>query len=176
MEKRTYSRVAASISGRFRILSSGDDQPIYSGWSRTSIKDVEQALQQAKLPEAMVQFLANMDAKLDTILGQMQKDTLREDFPFRLQATEISGAGLRFSTTNQLSEHSYVEIVLFLRQYPLIVSSAIGKITRINQQSSVDSAGEYALEFTAIHDNDLEQVIAFVFDQERRLIRQHKWE
>lgn len=176
MEKRAYSRVAASISGRFRILSSGDDQPMYSGWSRTNIKDVEQALQQAKLPEAMVQFLASMDAKLDAILGQMQKDTLQEDFPHKLRGTEISGAGLRFTASDKISENSYVEIVLFLRQYPLIVASAIGRITRESQLPSENSTSEYALEFTAIHDNDLEQVIAFVFDQERRLIRQYKWE
>jgi hypothetical protein len=179
MEKRSYSRVAASISGRFRLMSGTDDQPLYSGWSGASAKDAEQALQQAKLPDAMVHFLATMDAKLDAILGQMQRDTLREDFPFRLRVSQISGAGIRFFTQEVLHKGSLLEVVLFLRQYPLSVASAAGRITRCSTHAdalSDNAQNEYALEFTVINDSELEQVIGFVFDQERRIIRQHRWE
>ncbi len=170
MEKRSYSRVATSITGVFRLVSEDSDQPLYLGGFYSSLKNTEHMLQQAGLPEALTQFLINIDTKLDVVLGQQQKETLRETFPHLLYAAEISGSGLLFHTDEPLQVEQVVEIVLFLRQYPLTITSVMGHIVRVdNAEKNV-----YALKFTTISDNDLRHIVAFVFDQERRIIRQQR--
>lgn len=165
-EQRTYSRVAARLKGLACRAESADVPPRF----RTAPRRDGSAppATAAGLPEGLMDFLLEMDAKLDQILVGQRQDQLRQDYPLDLDIREISGAGVRFSCAEPLAEDQVLELVMVLNQYPLRLAAAVGRVRG-------EEGGLRRFEFTFIREHDLEAIVQFVFQEQREEIRNRKW-
>jgi c-di-GMP-binding flagellar brake protein YcgR len=125
----------------------------------------------SKLPPALVRFMVNLDAKMDSILALLQKDNFDEFFPHKLMVTEISASGVLVQSDSlQVGEN--IELVMFLGEYPPRIASSIGRVLR--PASAKADSGIFAIQFTGLRDSDREEVVRFVFKEERERIRSQK--
>ncbi len=177
-----YAKVSAFVRGRLRFLSGPDAPTCFTSAPGSALTSRDELARLSNFPEPFVGFLLNMDAKLETILSFLRRDGLEGDFPFRFETLEVSGSGLLFTADAPLIPDSYVEIILFLGDYPVGVISGVGKIQPDSPQTGrphdqiYDSAARpWRLQFSRIREADLDAIVQFVFQEERRKIREHRW-
>jgi c-di-GMP-binding flagellar brake protein YcgR len=114
-----------------------------------------------------MEMLSGINHKLDLILSTISQDMLVKDFPLRLEITEISGAGVLFSTNENIEIGDHLEMVLILSQFPLRLASVCGTVQR--QENLL-----FAFNFIQIRENDRETIVQFVFQEQREQIRESK--
>jgi|GEM_PF-583353 len=174
-EKRNYSRVRTSLEAWFRQLHDADAQPIFR--ENIAPADLTASLKASGLTETASAFLQTMNSKLDAILGILSRDELLEDFPLKAEVYEIGGGGIRFQSTALFAAGEYLEAVLVLGKLPLRLASAIGRVGRDERPGTPGENGalrHWAFEFTRIREQDLDEVVRYVLQEERRQIREVK--
>jgi hypothetical protein len=174
MEKdnRTFLRIPTKLRGRLRLLGSEHEPQLFREAPITSSSGTVMELKNAGINEALVNAILNLDRKLDMLIGLHSQDSLQEDFPYTVEVVEISGAGVKLSTTADLAVGQMVELVLVLTQVPVRMSSAIGQVVRLEE---IPRGFAWALDFTRIRDRDLESIVQFVFQTQRDELRERKW-
>lgn len=165
-ERREYARVSTRITGHARLAASLEDEPRFS--MANSPASPAASLEGAKLPQPVVKFLLGLDQKLDMLLSQQSLTLVERDYPLLLDIREVSGNGIRFMPTPDVPDNAKLEIVLVLRQAPIRLVAAKG---RVRLHLDGDTPSHASLEFTSIRDNDLETLVSFVFEEEREHIR-----
>lgn len=185
-ERRAYARVATRIRARLRPLATPEEAHRFTPMATPDSDEARAALKRSSLNEGVVAFLLDLSAKVDTLLSLALHEQLAADFPLEAEVTEISGAGVRLTVpeplpevnagTADFTEGGHYEIVLFLDQAPQRLASAMGRISRAAQPDEPLGATELAMDFTRIRERDQNAVVAFVFAEERRQIRERHWE
>jgi hypothetical protein len=161
-EKRSFSRVPVRLKAHARQAHALDSPRLFQSHAQPMQAD----LRGGKLPEEVTGFLQEMDRKLDTILGLLSREHLRDDFPLNLEVIEISGAGMKFSTSENVRAGDLLEVVIVLDRVPLRLAGSKGKVIDGDQ-----SSGVHRFEFVNMNENDLEMIIQFVFQRQREEIR-----
>ncbi|MDR1241507.1 MAG: hypothetical protein LBM00_01795 [Deltaproteobacteria bacterium] len=172
IDKRSYSRVPVYFQGLYRKLSLPDEPQICP--RQFSAEDSSLAAQlssNSKLPPALVRFMVTLDAKMDSILALLQKDRFDEFFPNKLMVTEVSASGVLVQC-GDLRIDDYIELVMFLGEYPPRIASGIGRVLRPGGVAG--GSRVFAVQFTGIRDSDREEIVRFVFKEEREKIRSQK--
>lgn len=174
-EKREFMRIPTRLGGHLRLMPGPDDMQVfretpYFGSSGLCPHDAREA----GMSEALYSLLCAINAKLDMLLSMQSRDDLSADFPIPLRIVEISGAGIRFETPEELLLESPVEAVIVLSRFPLRMAGAVGRIIR--RELHEDGSTEYALDFTRIRERDLENIVQFVFQSQRDDLRGKKWD
>lgn len=170
-EKREFLRIPTRIKGHARHLESDAEMPLYRE-APSSGPGVFGADSKEGLSDSLFALLSTINAKLDMLISVQSRESLENDFPIALDVIEISGAGLRFLSNDDIAQGANVEVVLILNQFPLRLAGAIGKIIR---QGDEHGRKVYALDFTKIRERDLENIVQFVFQSQRDEIRGKKW-
>ena len=165
-DKRSFSRFPIRFRAMARIMEEGD-APLYRGAPAADPAQKAKRMQSSGLPQAVVEFLVDMDHKLDQIIGRTALDELAGDFPLKLEAYELSGSGMRFKCKQKLDKDARLEAVLLLGQYPLRTAGSVGRVQGV-------SKGMYRFEFTDMRDADQETVIQFLFQEQRQQIRSQR--
>lgn len=168
-EKRTFSRVPVRLKGYARVMKSIDSPQLFTGKTVTDEISRDVLFHNSKLPDDVVNFLAQMDRKLDRILGLLGKDHLRNDFPIDIEIMELSAAGVKLRTKEPLSAKVSLEIIILLSQVPLKVAASKGRILGMEKDTQY-----YRFEFVDLRGSDMESIVQFVFQQQREQIRNSK--
>ena len=166
-----FSAIDTRVRGKFRIMPSATELPKVSlggGHKPTAYDD----LAQSKLPEAVINFLIGMSDQLNYIAALLEKKNLDEEFPYELDGCRISGSGLAFYCEHPLETGVYLEVLLTLNSLPLQMASAIGKIIK---KESTPQGEKYYIQFTRISEPNLDAIVHFVFQEQRKSIREHHW-
>lgn len=172
-EGRSFSRVSTFTNARYRKLSQPDEPQIYTSSLDVEADSAKRVLRDAGLPDALVAFLASMDAKLDRIISQMNKESLASYFPEQLVVLDLSAAGLLVQSDN-ISPGDTLELVLFLGEFPPKPVSGVAEVLRSGKE--VPGGGKtYALKFTRLREADREEIVRFVFKENRVRIRAEKF-
>lgn len=173
-----FISVPTLIKGTFRLVEGPDSLQLSLGINSTGSATLsEELLARVRIPEALLAFLVEMDRKLDTILGHMQRDTLSGDFPLEGRIVEISGAGLVLETEHALDTGSHMELLIFLEEFPLRVCSVIAAVDEALPRAVTGGANKaFSLRFTRLQEEDRDAVIRFVFREDRKRIRAQKGE
>lgn len=180
-ERRSYSRVATCVDGWLRRLSGPDAQPALR--ESLTLGDAVAALKGSGLPESAAAFLYEMNAKLDAILGLLSRESLLADFPLKAQVVEIGGGGVKFYSSDAFTLGEHLEVALALRKLPFKLAGAIGRIERKHEEllgeacppaPEVGCSQLWALGFTRLREQDLDAIVSFVLQEERRGIREIK--
>ncbi len=162
-ERRHYTRVPTRLTAHARITSSLKDEPRFSVGNFSPGPSA--SLKGAKLPAPMIEFLTGLDKKLDLLLAQNSLESVKNDYPIKLDVREISGNGIRFIPTSKTPDSTCLEVVLLLRQAPLRLVAAKGRVIQDKDEPTS------RFEFTTIRGTDLEILISFAFEEERQRIR-----
>ena len=166
-----FSAVDARVRGQFRIMPSSDDLPKISlGGEQKPVGYDE--LAQSKLPEAVINFLIGVGNQLNYIAALLEKNSLDEEFPHRLEGCRISGSSLAFYTAQSLEIGTYLEVLLTLNSLPLKMAGVIGRIVK---KEAAPQGDKYSLQFTRISETNLDAIVHFVFQEQRKSIREHHW-
>lgn len=170
-QKRNYSRVDTSLSGRLRHLPPGEERSLYHGLSESELPQSMARPKGAGLPETLLSYLETINAKLDMLLSIASQDRLQNDFPVSIHIVELSGAGLIFTADKEFALNDQIEVIIFLSQVPLRICGAFGRIHRLDE---VNAKPAWVVDFTSIRESDREAIVQFVFRQQREQIRESK--
>ncbi len=170
-EKRTFLRIAAHVKGHARFLESTDEPPLFREAPASGNGPI--TIEAEGVSDGLLALLSTINAKLDMLISMQSRENLTDDFPIRVDATEISGAGLRFHADRELEEGAAMEVVLVLNQFPLRMAGAVGRVLRQHQS---DGRTAYVMDFNRIRERDLETIVQFVFQTQRDEIRGKKWD
>ncbi|MBI4250972.1 MAG: PilZ domain-containing protein [Candidatus Tectomicrobia bacterium] len=119
-----------------------------------------------------------LDQKLDFLISmaqaQMRANVEATEF-YRAQVN-ISGSGIRFPSQQLYSKGSHLWIgMVFIGAAPSFRVDAVGRVERLS--SAVKSRGEktpsveVGARFVAINDQDSEQILRYVFQKQREMLR-----
>ena len=172
-----YLSVPTLVRGRFRKAKDADAPRIYRGALPSATAGMrDELLANARQPEVLIRFLAEMDRKLDAVLSFLQSESLAQEFPGEGHIIELSGNGLVLECNHRLDEGSYIELLLMLEEYPMRIVSALSRIARARESVTLHDMHGYAYDvaFVSVAEEDREAVIRFVFSEERKRIRQQK--
>lgn len=161
-------RISTRINAYVNRLSSADTRPMYSGQASTYSESAPKNLQGSQIPADLFKFLKEMDSKLNTILSLLSRDYLQDQFEHTCIVTEISGAGLQFTSKEEFKEGQAVEMAVIVSQMPFRIVGLVGAIQRIEQEKEEKI---YVVEYTSIREEDREAIVQFVFQEQRELIR-----
>lgn len=168
-EKRSFSRVKTRLLAYARKTDSLDTPPRFNATPALGSCSRDELIRSAKLPEALVTFLCELDKKTDQIISLLSQDQIRSEFPLSLEITELSGAGARFSCPAPLSSDDNLEVIIILNNFPLRVSA-----TKAHIVGRQDDSGLYRMEYVNIREADMETIIQYVFQRQREMIRNSK--
>ena len=168
-EKRTFSRVSVRLKGYARIMNSLESPPVFTGDAIEDSSGRDAFFRNSKLPDELTQFLAEMDRKMDRVLGLLSQDRIRSDFPLDVEVLELSAAGIKFRTKEKLSADVPLEIVLLLSYAPLRMAGSKGRVLGFDSDT-----GLYRFEFVDTRAADMETIVQFVFREQREQIRNAK--
>lgn len=167
-EKRSFSRVPVRLKAHARTMQSIESTQLFTG-DAICEESGRDALFNSKLPDDLANFLAQMDRKLDSILGLLNRESIKSDFPIDIEVLELSGAGIKFRTHETFPTDAPLEVVIQLSQLPLRMAGSKGRIL-----GKETDTGLYRCEFVDARDSDMEAIVQFVFQQQREQIRNSK--
>jgi len=168
-EKRAFSRISVRLKAQARVMQSIESPQLFTGDAVDYTSPRDELFKNSKLPEELTNFLVDMDRKIDRIIGLLSEDNVKSDFAIKIEVTEISGAGLKFRSTEQFDPEQPLEIILFLSQVPLRMAGSKGRIL-----DKEPDTGLYRFEFVDMRGSDMESIVQFVFKEQREQIRNSK--
>ncbi|MBQ4133435.1 MAG: PilZ domain-containing protein [Desulfovibrionaceae bacterium] len=173
VERKDYVQVDVYVQGMMRIKPSPDDLPKFNGYVEKN-KNLSELLAKSKLPEELLMFMEDMNSKLEHVIALLEHNRMEANFPMDIEVIKLSASGATFKTKSRtIAPGQTVEVVLPLSQLPLVISGGIGKIRRVDHPAH---GLVWELSFTRIREQDMENIVQFVFQQERKRIREIRWE
>lgn len=127
------------------------------------------------ISDSVMDFLVQMDQKLDRILSLLSKD---EDVPGDIEqgiGINISASGMKMIVDQAVAKGQIVRAHIILSQIPFIGIDAFGEIVRVSDVNEKDG-GRYqiAIKFLNLNANDREKIIAHIFQIQRKTARETK--
>ena len=130
----------------------------------------------------LVKILFYMDQKMNKIIANQEKilnkvDTEEEeqDISQTGECIDISGSGVNMLVTEELNQGSLLELKIEPHINPPIQIILLGKLSRILQSKDKEDNGfEASVTFTAINEDDRENLIKYIFQRQRELISSRK--
>jgi c-di-GMP-binding flagellar brake protein YcgR len=154
--KRTAEREGISASG-------GDDLG-----DQLNIKGATQA--QIQMFQQTVRLIRQLEEKVDQVLASV---TGKQAGPAKRQKAmciDLSSGGMRLITGIPLGKGDYLKILIPLPPLHPVTVSAIGKAVKISEVllASGKKACEAAIQFTAINEDDQEEIVSYSFKRQRQ--------
>lgn len=169
-----YVAIDTYLRGRFRTLNGPDDRAYAQINTIPSSLSREEFMAGSSLPEAVSEFLLQLDAKVDALLAAVQSSSIEKDFPHSMEILSISAAGLAFTTGMPLVSGDWLEVIVNFRQTGILTAAGVGKVTARNVNK--DGAPVFSFAFTRIAEEEREKIIRYVFREERKLLRKSRLE
>ncbi len=183
LPSRTHLRVDAFIKMTWKTISESDFLAKKKKYVLNMAPDSEEYLRApqrflgddhdatSNIPPEIISEMHSIHRKLDfiiKILGQQDADNI-----FNIEPIEVnlSGSGLRFKTTDELPEDTYLDIELVLPISSGIIIGLIGQVVRTLPTTDGPQEKEIALKFAAVNEDDRECIIRYVFKRQRELLR-----
>ena len=182
VENREFVRASLTFDVKFRVVSReeyassetrGFGLAFHGG--KSQIIDgmgMERRLENAGINRELVDFLIQLDDKLNQILiqlGQNDSETIRFQ---RGTAVDIGGAGMKMAVESPVDVGELVHIQLVLSRVPMMMVDVYGEVVRVDTPSGGGSGFFYlGIKFSDLDINTREKIIASIFKQQRRNIR-----
>ena len=173
-----FVSVPTMIKGRFRMVADGQSPRLCSSGLAHAGNAVlrEEVLAHTRQNEVITRFLIEMDKKLDSILGLLQRESLAADFPHEGRIVQLSGSGLVLECQHPLKAGEHFELLLLMEDLSVGLLSVIA---HVEKELSIElltgeSSKAYAMTYTCMQEEDREAIIRFVFSENRKIIRQQK--
>lgn len=124
--------------------------------------------------QTILDLLISLNNKIDSLIRLLrkEKDMEEEDLCYKDPSyVNISGAGMRFLSPKLIKKGSFLKLHICIPLFPSFIIPALGKVVWTNKKGEDYEIG---VEFTAIHEDDRDALIHYIFIRQRRLIRKSK--
>jgi hypothetical protein len=166
---REYSRVDGYLPIDIRLLPEEERLTVRS---RTSLENA--LTEYEELPEphekALYDCLRILNAKLDTLIKLLAFQA-RDYCSLKHEEVNISAGGLSTFAAGDLEQSDMVEIRLMLPTAPYIVFYIYGSVVGVED---VEGRKLVSIEFTVIDEGIREQIVKYVFERQREILRQKR--
>jgi hypothetical protein len=120
----------------------------------------------------LIQYLVNIEDKLDRVLKVLYKDEMLDAGLFLGEGLDISGGGMRILCHEELRPGQILNMTFRIFRYPVMSLEVCGKVCRV---TPVDRQRyEVAVEFLDLDEQYREWIISYVFQMQREAIRSRK--
>ncbi len=185
-ERRSYVRGELSFKVRFRIMTPEEYETVKMSGNQIVSPDRRLSVDSNNTnrgateitPNAfMIDFLLQMDEKLDQILAILSKDGVDKGPLNQGIGVNISGSGMNIMTEKPVEPGQIIHANFVLSRLPLVFIDLFGQVVRVAPLDE-DSEGMYHLgiKFLDLDPDDRERIIACVFQRQREIIRIRKSE
>jgi len=176
--QKEYNKKASIYIGRRTAnrsaAMSNDAQAFFFDWSH--IED------EVDFDPVLVKILFYLDQKVDKVISNQEKilkklDTSEEvhDKSKVAECIDISGSGVHMFVTEELKSGSLIELTIEPPINPPLQIILLGKLSRVCQSKDKENYGfEASVTFTAINEDDRENLIKYIFQRQRELISSRK--
>jgi len=124
--------------------------------------------------QVILDLLVSLNNKLDSLIRLLKKEKELELEDLCLKEptyVNISGAGIRFISDQPIKKEAFLKLQICVPLFPSFVIPALGRVAWTEKK---DRGYEIGVEFTAIHEDDRDALIHYIFIRQRRLIRKAK--
>ena len=170
-QRRDYSRVDAYIPFDYRIVADDEKDHIQARISgNTATSEFRPIQAMGDYDYIFGEWLKILNAKLDTVIRLM---TLQREGYFGLpfKTVNISGGGMSFLLTEAIPLDKILEIKIMLTWNQPVAMCIYGEVAKSDQrQDGYFTAVRYVHMDTFIRD----EIIRFVFEREREIIREKR--
>lgn len=182
-EKRKYVRTKGIIRAKIKRITPHEFHNIQS--LRNTISSTyhtdnsEVASVATTLPEPLfenfAEFLLKIDEKLDRLIDILEGNKNETDKIEVLETIDISGSGIGLIISGTIEVGWLVHVTLNIPIYPLYIFNAYGEVVRIKSlQSGSKGLFEIGIKFIEIREQNRENLIAYAFGRQRKIIRESK--
>jgi c-di-GMP-binding flagellar brake protein YcgR len=183
-ERRSYLRGDISFKVKFTVIpseqygriKSAKEEDFSSDTILNGIEIAESGRSQAGLIDAnLINFLVQMDEKLDQILAMLSKDGIEDGVPTHGMGTNISGSGMNLIVEESIDTGKIIHTKFFLSRFPLVFIDVFGEIVHVMPfEEDGNRMYQLGIKFLNLKLSDRERIIASVFQQHRQSIRKSK--
>ncbi len=169
--RREFCRIEVCIPFACRLVPPAEQKKIRSHISGSSVYAEHEMLPEVKDP-AIAEWLNLLNSKVDTLIRLLTLE--REGFyalPF--ECVIIGGAGLRFSSREKYQPGDLLEIKMMLSPMNPIALYVYATVVGVSDRGP-DGDYSTAVKFTLMDNTIQEEIIRFVFEQEREILRGKK--
>jgi hypothetical protein len=167
--KREYSRVEAYIPLEYKLIEPGQRQHVRARVAGETILAEFKTLPDPD-DQVITEWLKTINTKLNSIIRML---TLHQEgfSQLTIRKVNISGGGISFNADRTFSPGDVLEIKAMLTmQYPLAVF-LYGEVIEVgNHHLEYDTS----VQFIATDDFIRDEVIRFVFEREREILREKR--
>lgn len=160
----------------FPKTSSGVEQielkyPFFS-WIQDKYKEIEGSITIAD--QVILDLLVSINDKLEFLTRVLanNKEPDKANLCFKKPSyVNISGGGIRFLSDSQIKKGTFLKIRICVPLFPPFVITTLGKVIWTQKEEYKYKVG---VKFTAIHEDDRDALIHYIFIKQRKLIRKSK--
>ena len=165
LTREAYENVERSKAGRLSLKESPQEM-VFTETDESNVRAVDGNL---------INFLIQMDEKLDQILAFLSKGDARKMSPEEGVGINISGSGMNMIVYEPVEPGMIIHAKFFLTKAPFLFMDIFGEIVRVIRSEEKGEKGyELGIEFLDLCEADREKIITAVFQQERQKIRNMK--
>ncbi|MCL0084910.1 PilZ domain-containing protein [Thermodesulfovibrionales bacterium] len=169
LEVREFSRVDADIPMKVRLVPPEERNTIRSRVSGGILAGEFQAL--ADLEDRLLtDWLKMLDAKLNSIIAMLSLH-LDEFCSLPLTKVNISGSGLRFSSTERYNSGDILEVKMMFPLIPPITIYVYGEVVTVND---FEDRFAISVKFIAIDEEVRDEITRFVFKKQKEILRERR--
>ena len=176
-----------SFKVKFRLLTREEYQDIKETSNQfgypdeeiiTDLTDPDKATAEISLNACLIDFLLQMDEKLDQILTKLSKEEVDRGFLAKQGiGINISGSGMNVVVEEPVEPGQIIQTHFVLSRIPLVFIDAFGEVlwvTPADENGTVTY--NLGIEFLDLKPSDRERIITCVFQRQRKSIRERKSE
>jgi len=124
--------------------------------------------------QLILNLLIGINEKLDTMIKILSEgEASKTNLSFKQACyINISGSGLRFITKEKITPGTFLKIHILIPLFPSFVITTLAQAVRSDERE--DKKYEIGACFVAIHEDDRDALIRYIFIRQRKLLRQRQ--
>lgn len=180
-ERRQYVRVSADCMISFRKIIQSEDQnepprERFDPISSTEISEIASKIHAAgnQHDEMILELLLWIDWKVNYLIKNLLKDKEALIFPYEADMVDLSAAGMKFSSVEQMSVGEKLEFRFFLPILPfneLILKGVVSRSRQKTYKDHLPPCFEMSAEFEDLKSSDQEIIFRYVVKRERQILQ-----
>lgn len=175
-EKRSHVRANLSFKVKFKVLKREEYMVLKDAihqsppTERVSLGESDEGNSSALL----IDFLLNIDEKLDEIISILSKRKDNEGLPKNGICSDISGSGMSIITDESVACGDIIHAKFILARLPLVYLDVFAEIKRVKALEDKKDFFKIGVEFLDLDARVKERIISCVFQKQRENIRHSK--
>jgi len=184
LERRVFVRESFFFKVKFQRLTDAEYQKARNEWAeqlsfnRKSLKfeDLDADTNHwTPLDPCLLDFLMQMDDKLDQLIAHMTGEGKREGRMEEGEGVDVGGGGMKMRLENPLSVGQLLKADLLLARFPFVRVHVFGEVVHVATRFRGESAcWEVGVRFLDLDSEERERIIACVFQRQREVLRKRK--